>query len=157
MPSITNSPESYAPSEAEARQALESGRRLAKLLGNKRKRKNLSLRIGSAGGAQEAIALPEPALRLLADILTEMGQGHALTLVPDRTELSTQQAANLLNVSRPFLIERLEQGAIPFRKVGTHRRVLLKDLLRYKRRLDSRRLRALDELAAQAQQLKLGY
>jgi excisionase family DNA binding protein len=150
-------PETVAPSEADARLAQTSSRQLARILSGKRKRKSLSLRIEPDDGSEETIAIPLSAFQLLSDILTEMGKGNAVTLVPVQTELTTQQAADLLNVSRPFLVEQLEQGAIPFRKVGTHRRVLFQDLMAYKRQIDERRLKALEELAAQAQELKMGY
>jgi excisionase family DNA binding protein len=101
--------------------------------------------------------LPGHALNLLLEILTEMSKGNAITVMPIHAELSTQETAELLNVSRPYLVELLEQGKIPFRKVGTHRRVLAKDVFIYKQRIDAERLQALEELTAQAQELGMGY
>jgi excisionase family DNA binding protein len=154
---LSDFPETVTPSEADAQLAQTSSRQLAKILGSKRKRKSLNFRMEADEGSEETIAIPLSAFKLLSDILTEMGKGNAVTLIPVHAELTTQQAADILNVSRPFLVEQLEQGTIPFRKVGTHRRILFQDLMAYKRRTDENRLKALEELATQAQNLKFGY
>ncbi len=97
------------------------------------------------------------AINLLLAMLTEMSKGNAITVMPIHAELSSQETAELLNVSRPHLVNLLEQGKIPFRKVGTHRRVLANDVFDYKQRIDEARFKALDDLAAQAQELGMGY
>ncbi len=148
-------PGTVTPSPADTKLAQESSRKLAKLLGAKKKR--LSLRIQSDDGPEETVAVPLSAFRLLTDILTEMAQGNAVTLIPVHAELTTQQAADLLNVSRPFLIDQLEKGEIPHRKVGSHRRILFEDLMAYKQRTDAARLKALEELSALDQELGMGY
>lgn len=109
------------------------------------------------GKGSELISLPVTALKLLIVILSHMAQGNAVTLMPVHAELTTQEAANLLNVSRPFLVELLEKKQIPFRRVGTKRRVLAKDVLSYKEEIDKKRLEVLAELANEAQIHNMGY
>ena len=150
-----NLPETVTPTEADTRLAEESSRRLTRLLGKRRRK--LSLSVQADDEIEETVAIPVPAFRLLTDILTEMAQGNAVTLMPVHAELTTQQAAELLNVSRPFLIRLIEEGKIPFRKVGTHRRIRFDDLMGYKRNVDQDRLKALEELAAEAQKHGMGY
>ncbi|MGL6342693.1 MAG: helix-turn-helix domain-containing protein [Waterburya sp.] len=84
-----------------------------------------------------------------------MSQGNAVTLVPVHAELSTQEAANLLNVSRPYLIKLLDSGEIPYRKIGKHRKILATDLYTYKEQIDTQRSESLDKLAALSQELNL--
>jgi len=84
-----------------------------------------------------------------------MAEGNAVRLIPIQAELTTQQAADLLGVSRPFLVKQMTDNLIPYRKVGTHRRILFSDLMKYKQQIDEKRLQALQELADQAQELDL--
>jgi excisionase family DNA binding protein len=140
------------PTKKEAELARESNRRLAPY-----KRRDLRLRLAGARRSDESIVLPAAAVRLLVDALAEMAAGNAVALVPTRAELTTQRAADMLGVSRPFLIKEVSQGKLPCRKVGSHRRILFSDLLEYRRRMDDQRLKALEELAAQAQELGIGY
>lgn len=98
------------------------------------------------------IELPESIMRLLRATVPRLARGQAVTLVPVDRELTTQQAADLLSISRPYLIKLLEQGEIPYTKTGTHRRIRSIDLMKYKARRDARRAEALKELTALSQE-----
>lgn len=99
------------------------------------------------------LILPRHAVALLRDLLSEMAQGNAVTIVPTHAELTTQEAADILNVSRPYLIKLLEDGEIAHHKVNKHRRVRFDDLMAYKKRQALQSSEALNELAQQAQDL----
>ncbi|MBE0530309.1 MAG: excisionase family DNA-binding protein [Rhodospirillales bacterium] len=144
---------SNPPSKVEVELARASGRRLAPMA---RSGRSLTMRVRDAG-REETIELPAGAVKLLVEILGDMASGRAVTIVPQNAELTTQQAADFLNVSRPFLIRILEEKRIPFRMVGTHRRILFEDVLHYKQGIDAERRKVLDELAAEAQELGMGY
>lgn len=137
------------PTAYEAELAKASSRQLARFF-----TQNLRVRIADT---DESVVLPAAAVRLLIDILSAMAEGNAVTLIPIHAELTTQQAADLLGVSRPFIVKQLDEGVIPHRKVGTHRRILFSDLMAYKRSMMERRAEVLDELTAQGQELDMGY
>ena len=99
----------------------------------------------------EVTEVPESALLLLARVIEVLTRGDAITVVPVGKELTTQQAANILNVSRQYLVRLLDDGRIPYRKTGTHRRVRMEDLLAYKRQRDRDRMASLDDLAQLSQ------
>jgi excisionase family DNA binding protein len=118
---------------------------------------SLRFQVGEEKKVTQKLLLPATAVRLLLDLLTEMAAGNAITLIPVHAQLTTQQAADVLNVSRPFLVSLLEQGKIPHVKVGTHRRILFEDLMRYKKEIDRERQKALDELIRESEKLNIGY
>jgi len=140
-----------APSDDDRALAAESIRRLLPLVRNS---DQLTVVVQSDKGPGERLVLPAPAVQLLKEILAELARGNAMTAYPIPTELTTQEAANLLNVSRPHLITLLDRDEIPYHKVGTHRRIALTDLLEYNRKSQARRDAALAELAELGQELK---
>lgn len=145
------------PNQADVKVAQDSAKKLTSILSEVSHPKSINILVERDDQTVETIAIPVSAIEVLSRLLSEVGKGNAVTLLPVHAELTTQQAAELLKVSRPFLIERLEEGTIPFRKVGTHRRILLQDLLDYQRSTERNRLKSLEELASQAQDLKMGY
>jgi excisionase family DNA binding protein len=103
------------------------------------------------------IKIPATAFKFLKVILRNMAEGKAIAIAEEEAELSTQQAANLLGMSRPYLVDLLESGKIPFSKVGTHRRIRWKDLKKYEAKQQKNREEGLAQLAQEAQALGLGY
>ena len=116
----------------------------------------LALRVKDAG-QDRPLELPVGAVVLLIDILDAMAAGRGVTILPENAELTTVQAARVLNVSRPFLIKLLDGRALPHRKVGKHRRIRIEDVLAYKREVDQERERVLDQLTREAQETDMGY
>lgn len=140
------------PSEEDISLARVSAEELSRLL----------LRIPQADRARvqmddQSLILPRYALNLLRDLLTELAQGNMIEIVPTHHLLTSQEAANILNVSRPFFIQLLQTEKIPFTKVGTHRRIRYQDLMDYKSRRDRESKKMLNELTRQAQELDMGY
>lgn len=143
------------PSQRDTEEAKKSSRILSPRVHRNRP---LELRLPD-GGPQEqeaTITLPAKAAELLLSILVQMAEGKAVTILPTHAEITTQQAADLLNVSRPYFVRLIEKGEIPFRKVGTHRRVYLGEVMAYRERIEKARERSLDELAELSQELGLG-
>jgi excisionase family DNA binding protein len=104
-------------------------------------------------GDDDALVIPRPTAILFVQILDALGKGQGVQIIPKDAELTTQQAADLLNVSRPYLISLLESGQIPYRKVGRHRRITFEALMDYKRHDDLKRRAAADDLAQLSQEL----
>ena len=104
---------------------------------------------------REKLELPPSALKMLVVILGEFAKGRAVALSQIEVEVSTQRAADILNVSRPYFVKLLERGELPFRMVGTHRRVLLADVLEYRAAITARTGKALDELTALSEEMDL--
>lgn len=141
----------YIPQDNDALLSQESSRILAPLIDSTARQ----IKIIEPDGTEQSALIPAAAYRLLVDVLTQMAQGNAVTLIPIHAELTTQAAADLLNVSRPYLIKQIEAGAIPYHKIGRHRRIRFDDLMVYKEQVDVARSQALDELVAESQALGL--
>lgn len=141
------------PTSRDAAIARASGQLLSRYA---RDKASLTVRVTDADQA-EPIELPAGAVELLMDILEAMAAGRGITLIPENAELTTVQAAEVLNVSRPFLIKLIDEGRIACRKVGKHRRLRMEDVMAYREAIDREREAVLDQLAAEAQEQDMGY
>jgi excisionase family DNA binding protein len=137
------------PSEAEARMAAELARKIAAL------GEGATLKVQVEGKKSEAEPLPPIAARLVLDLLEELARGNAVTVNGIEAEITTQQAADLLNISRPSLIQLLDEGKLLYRRIGTHRRIPLEAVLAYKAQAYAKRKAALDDMSALHQELGL--
>jgi excisionase family DNA binding protein len=144
-----------SPDLEQARQARDAARLFSGMTATTRG--SQSLRLIPDDKVSQPVEVPEPAFRLFLEVLNQMAQGNAVTLVPTHHELSTQQAADLLRVSRPYFVKLLEAGAIPHHRVGSRRRVKFEHLMGYMEKVKGESREALEKLSAEAQELGMGY
>jgi excisionase family DNA binding protein len=146
------------PSELTMKQAAAAAQALRGLVSAAVAEGSQSLKLRPvARSSDSSIELPVATVRVLVEALEHSAAGNASIVVPLHRELTTQEAADLLNVSRPYLVSLLEAGKIPYRKVGSRRRVMLEDLLTYKNEETRHSRKLLDELTTEAQEMGLGY
>ena len=144
------------PSPKASEEAKAALRALAALRRKRTASRTVQVRPDGEGPAV-SVTVPREAFDLFLEVLGQMANGNAVTIVPVHAELTTQEAADLLNVSRPYLVTLLDSKQLPFRMVGTHRRILAADLMAYKEKDDAHRKSILDELTDQAEKHGLGY
>jgi excisionase family DNA binding protein len=148
MTDLLEQPDTAMPSPQDTQLATRASQVLAS-------KAEAELRVTLDDGTE--LTLPKAATRLLYHLLTQLSFGNAVTLIPIHAELTTQEAADYLNVSRPFLVKLLETGKIPYHMVGTHRRVKFAHLAAFRKNAEQERQEAMEELAKQAQELGMGY
>jgi excisionase family DNA binding protein len=146
--------EAITPTDQDTRIARTSSQALAPLL-QESEGGEAHLRISTEGDRETEITLPHSAVRVLFSALQEMAKGRSVTLLPVDTELTTNQAAELMRISRPSLIKMLDERKLPYRKVGAHRRVRYEDVLRYLETERARRKQVMEELVAETERLGL--
>jgi excisionase family DNA binding protein len=135
------------PGDVDAQEAERAARRIGDYLAS-HPDDDEPIAISVEVGDDDALVVPRPVAVMLAQVLAMLANGQGVQIMPDRAMLTTQQAADVMNVSRPYLIGLLEREEIPYEMVGTHRRIAFADLLEYKRKDDQRRRSVLDELTA---------
>jgi len=143
------------PTEDDAALARASYQKLVSLI--QHKEAYLTIKVMQDDSQDEAVTIPAEAFRLLLEILAQIGQGNAVKLQPIRQELHLYEAADILGVSRSYVVSLLESGEIPYWIEGTVYWMRYQDVIDYKNRNDTERMKVLDELAAQAQELNMGY
>jgi len=149
MSSATNEPTIPSPEEALL------ARQVSRALEAHHAEHALRVLVAAGGDDTPPLELPPVAAKLPIEILKQTADGNAVTLTPVKPEITTQEAADLLNVSRPFVIGLIEKGRLPVRMVGNHRRLPLSDVLAYKAETKANAYAALQEIASLDQELGL--
>ncbi|CDG18027.1 helix-turn-helix domain-containing protein [Xenorhabdus doucetiae] len=145
----TTLPNIQLPDTQEKEIAQKSYRDLSALLATKFEARHFTIKNDEKEG--QSIEVPSSAVKLLVEILGELACGNAVQIVPVHAELTTQEAANILNVSRPHVVKLLEDGQIKFHKTGRHRRIRFADLMAFKQKRDADAMLAMDELTSLSQ------
>jgi excisionase family DNA binding protein len=148
---MRNAVSAIRPGDVDAQVANRAARRIRDYLASHPDEQTVT--IDAEVGTDDVLVVPRPAAVMLAHVLALLADGQGVQIMPDRAMLTTQQAADLLNVSRPYLIGLLERHEIKYEKVGTHRRIAFADLLEYKRRDDQRRRGAAEAVTALGEEL----
>lgn len=147
-----------APLDADEAQLVNTARRCLMAAIDHSRASHIRLRqAGTQHDDAPTLELPPKALKVISRVLELMGERRPITIVPREHELTTQEAANLLNVSRPFIIKQIQENKLKCVMAGTHRRIAYEEVVRFRNELQQRRSSALDRLAKQAQDLKMGY
>jgi excisionase family DNA binding protein len=141
-----------SPDPSEQDELIELREQLARIA---RRRRRPVAKLVSPDGVE--VEIPASAFAALQAVVRDMAQGHTITLIPHDKELTTKEAADILNVSRPFLVKLLDHGDIPYHRVGTHRRLNVEDVLAYRELRAARRREKLRELTELSEQLEGGY
>ena len=147
--------EDFIPSKEDAVLAGKALESLSKLVEEKRRMPKI-IPFASLSKFKN-LSMPLGIFELILELLNQTAQGRSVTIIPSNKEFTTQEAADLLNVSRPFVIRLLEEGKIPFHRVGAHRRIKAQDLMTYRRSSEKEQMEAFQELAKISQKLGLGY
>jgi excisionase family DNA binding protein len=150
-----NHPPQKLPSSEEAALARLSSQELSAVLETRAEIQKVTMT--DRQGVVHNMDIPVSALRLLIDVLTELGDGNSVKLIPIGSELTTQEAADMLDVSRPTLIRMLDNAEIPYHRTGNRRKLRYTDIVAYREQTRAARISALDELSALDQELGLGY
>jgi excisionase family DNA binding protein len=140
-----------SPDPSEQEELIELREQLARIAA----RRKPAARLVAPDGSE--VEIPASAFAALRAVVRDMAQGLTITLIPHDKELTTKEAADILNMSRPFLVRLLDRGEIPYHRVGTHRRLKVEDVLAYRELRAARRREQLRTLTELSEQVEGGY